>query len=562
MRTKRLRRLPQLTPKTALRFLLKSHYLADDFPGVLTTTNFSDYCFNNYNALPSTDELLRRTTLYGLFSVPRTTTTRRVLALPHPASQLALSRIIADNRQEIQRTINNAKISLYNTSAQAGVERVFLGVNFNTRSIKEAELLSRYPVVLKADIANFFHTIYTHSIPWGVLGKEHVKKIREEGSKSQKTALEKHWSSKIDLAVQRGNSKETFGIPVGPDTSRIIAELLLAGVHQTEPFGQLIENRGGYRLVDDFFIGFENEALARQCLEALRRTLWEYNLHLNEDKTKILQSRRVFDTGWKYEIDNFQIPSGSGSKQYEGVARLLDIALKHCDDRGDWVPAIFFCYRILGLEIDNENFRFCLDCMLRVGRDYTTCLEYVVPFLIYYRDRLTGDERQLIHDWGRRILSAHAGRGHDFEIVWILLVCGALGLSVDQSYIGLTDRVLSPLALAVLGLLHADNLLAEVWDDWSTRAAGSGSITSGRLWLPHYEATLRGWTTNQEITQAIRTDAFFIPLLEANITFLDNSDFLSRSLASLPPLRRRRRVFRAVVTRRGLSRSQGISRYE
>jgi hypothetical protein len=125
-----------------------------------------------------------------------------------------------------------------------------LGVNFATKSIKEAEILSKYPFVLKADIANFFHTIYSHSIPWGVLGKEHVKKVREEGSKSEKSDLEKHWSSQIDLAVQRGNSRETFGIPVGPDTSRIIAELLLAGVHQTEPFKQLEASnnwRGGPR---------------------------------------------------------------------------------------------------------------------------------------------------------------------------------------------------------------------------------------------------------------------------------------------------------------------------
>ena len=74
---------------------------------------------------------------------------------------------------------------------------------------------------------------------------------------------------------------------------------------------------------------------------------------------------------------------------------------------------------------------------------------------------LTGYERDLICEWGRRILSADAGRGHDFEIVWILLICGALGLKVDQAYIGVAERVVSPLVLAVLGLLHADNLLAE-----------------------------------------------------------------------------------------------------
>jgi hypothetical protein len=166
MRTRTLRNAPRLSAKTALRFLIKSHYLADDFPGVLTTANFSDYCFYNYNALASVDELLKRTTLYGFFSVPRTTTTRRlsalphpasqlalrrVLALPHPAGQLALSKIIADNRNHIQKTIASAKISLYDTKTRSDVDRAFIGINFNSKSIKEAEILSHYPVVLEAD---------------------------------------------------------------------------------------------------------------------------------------------------------------------------------------------------------------------------------------------------------------------------------------------------------------------------------------------------------------------------------------------------------------------------
>jgi hypothetical protein len=196
------------------------------------------------------------------------------------------------------------------------------------------------------------------------------------------------------------------------------------------------------------------------------------------------------------DADEKAVPNETVPKQYEGVERLLDITLGHCHERQDWVPAIFFCYRMLNLEIKQQNFRFSLECMLRIGRDYTTCLAYVAPFLIHYRDRLTGDERQLVREWGGHILAAHAQRGHDFEIVWVLLICGALGLQVDQAYIGVADRIVSPLVLAVLGLLHADNLLAEPWDDWSTPAPGSGSITNGRLWLPHYEATLRGWTTN------------------------------------------------------------------
>ena len=58
MRTRRPVKPAPLSSVKALGFLLKSHYLADEFPSVVTTTNFADYCVNNYATLPSVDALL------------------------------------------------------------------------------------------------------------------------------------------------------------------------------------------------------------------------------------------------------------------------------------------------------------------------------------------------------------------------------------------------------------------------------------------------------------------------------------------------------------------------
>jgi hypothetical protein len=165
----------------SLGYLLKSHYLADEFPSVITTTKFSEYCVANYAALDSLADLLKRTTLYGTFSVPRSTT-RRMIALPHPSSQLAMSLIIAENRSAIAKVIGSPKLSLYDTALSKPRERMFGGLNFKARTQREAEILARYPVILVTDIGNFFHTIYSHSLPWSVLGKQNVKDIRDEHS--------------------------------------------------------------------------------------------------------------------------------------------------------------------------------------------------------------------------------------------------------------------------------------------------------------------------------------------------------------------------------------------
>lgn len=313
---------------------------------------------------------------------------------------------------------------------------------------------------------------------------------------------------------------------MGPDTSRIVAEILLSGIHGNEAFKKAIGDHLAYRLVDDFFIGFEDEATARKCHDALRRALWDYNLYLNETKTRIFQAASIFGDGWKYEIDNFPVPSDPPAKQRDAVQRLLEIALQHCDARQDAQPATFFCRRLLSMEIILENVPFIRDCTLRVARDFTVCLKFAAQFVTQYRSLLMdSDSLRVIKQWARLVIAAHASRGHDLEVSWILFICGVLGLSIDKSFIPVEDCPGSPVVLALMGMLSEHSLLAGKWDDWRSPHSGEGSIANGRCWLPHYEAVFRGWTDDVGIIGEIKADPLFSKLLEAKVTFLDDSDF-------------------------------------
>jgi hypothetical protein len=187
------------------------------------------------------------------------------------------------------------------------------------------------------------------------------------------------------------------------------------------------------------------------------------------------------------------------------------------------------------MKIERHNFSFVLDCMLRVTRDFTICLKFAARFITQYRHLLNEpDSRKTIEQWAQLVLTAHVKRGHDLEVSWILVICGVLGLRVSQSFIGTEERRVSPVVLAVLGMLSADGLLAEDWDDWKMTPSGTGSIANGRNWLPYYEAVCRGWTSDAEIVAEIKADPLFSRLLKAKVTFLDDSDFLSRIGTGLP----------------------------
>ncbi|RZK23075.1 MAG: RNA-directed DNA polymerase, partial [Flavobacterium sp.] len=77
----------------------------------------------------------------------------------------------------------------------------------------------KYNQMFKFDISKCFPSIYTHSIVWALFNKEVVK---DEILLSKST-----FAGKFDKLMQYANFGETNGILVGPEFSRIFAELIL-----------------------------------------------------------------------------------------------------------------------------------------------------------------------------------------------------------------------------------------------------------------------------------------------------------------------------------------------
>ncbi|MFP3360814.1 RNA-directed DNA polymerase, partial [Planococcus sp. SIMBA_143] len=70
---------------------------------------------------------------------------------------------------------------------------------------------------VRTDIANFYKSIYSHSLPWALIGIAEAKGNR--GSS--------HWYNKIDKATRISQRNETKGITIGPATSSILSEIIL-----------------------------------------------------------------------------------------------------------------------------------------------------------------------------------------------------------------------------------------------------------------------------------------------------------------------------------------------
>lgn len=142
------------------------------------------------------------------------------------------------------------------------------------------ELERRFAKMLKLDVSRCFASIYTHSIEWSMRGKDFSKEHLP--SKNKFT-----FESEFDSAIRHGNWNETHGILVGPEFSRIFAEIILQSVDRAISKGNSLVTSGRVaikRYVDDYYIFSNSSEELNATEELIRSSLLELNLHLNESK--------------------------------------------------------------------------------------------------------------------------------------------------------------------------------------------------------------------------------------------------------------------------------------
>ncbi len=144
----------------------------------------------------------------------------------------------------------------------------------------------RFDNLMKFDVSRCFDSIYTHSLSWALSNKKIVKDNLLTNKDS--------FSGKFDRVMQQMNYNETNGIIIGPEFSRIFAELILQRIDKNvekelyKKGYKYKEDYDIYRYVDDFFVFYNDDKIKSEILNLYKIKLQEYNLFFNDSKTKIL----------------------------------------------------------------------------------------------------------------------------------------------------------------------------------------------------------------------------------------------------------------------------------
>lgn len=348
--------------------LLGYGLFSEKLPPILTSESFLSYCLNQS---PTFHDKPR---LYVFYESMRNTNVPRQLGIPNPMAYQLLCKCISDNWKSIQDYIRQkvqgqsyiaSRVHLRKTDGSKVLFRMNYG-NWRTDGTPEPDLLIGSRYIVRADISTCFPSIYTHSIPWALIGKETAKQKRAKTE----------WFNQLDHYIQNCKYGETHGILIGPHTSNLISEIILLcidyEISATQKWRYI-------RHVDDYTCFVNTHEEAQLFLTELSGALRRFDLALNHKKTEISELPMAMTEQWVRQVDNPAIYYRNGIMDYISVRSYLDSTIEIMQKNGENSAILNYAIKALPASNMTKNaIEYCIKTIFHL------CLLY--PYLFQILD--------------------------------------------------------------------------------------------------------------------------------------------------------------------------------
>lgn len=308
--------------------LLGHGMFANKLPPIFTSVPFYDYCqVNNPKFSGKWQDYICYSSMRNL-NIPRT------FGIPTPMKYQRLCLTLRDNWDALkyhfhqQTDYQEYRVSRIHLRKLYGKKEVFEMnyKNWRTDGNPETDLLflkaqgaSKY--IVKADISTCFPSVYSHSLPWALVGKPVAK------ANCHNDAL---WYNKIDAACSTMKNGETHGLLIGPYASNLLSEVILTVVDKN------LYDKGYryFRNIDDYECYVESYEKAQCFLHDLEEALREFDLPLNHKKTAILPLPVAMAEKWIHKLNSY-LAITKDEINYTEVNAYLDLALGLATETGN-----------------------------------------------------------------------------------------------------------------------------------------------------------------------------------------------------------------------------------
>lgn len=448
----------------------------------------------------------------AIHNLARAGTLRRKLSIPNPVNQYQVAQEIINGWHEIKKFTRQSPISLTSPTYKK---------LSNGRAISTKEEFSAIPIyramaragaryILITDLNSFYPSIYTHSIPWALHGKAAAKA-------NHGPAL---LGNRLDLAVRNGQSQQTIGIPIGPDTSLVIAEILASAVDLALPSEIKL---GSFRYIDDFECGFINSTDAEHALSTIQNLYAQYELSLNPRKTRIVELPQAIEASWIPKLRIF--PFGEKALRTE-ILGFMGQAFEMASKLKGEAILKYAIQRMRSVYVDKANWHLYENLLLGCLSAESGTTPAVVSELIRYRSVHTLSQKR-IESVFDSLIKLHASQHHGSEIAWSLWYLAQAGYTVSAE--AAAASMLVPDPVVALCLLYAKSKGAIIGDvDWTPlEILMTKDELKGSNWLLAYEANIKGWLPSKESIDNVNAVPQLRHLKSMSVSFFDETARLS-----------------------------------
>lgn len=443
------------------------------------------------------------------FYFPRYGRDDRKHAVVNPVSYLAISKVLSENFVQLRSVSRKSAISASPLVFDWAGSRALFRPSIDLRDDFRVNLATRHERYVTADVRAFFHSVYTHAIPWAIYGKDWAKQNRQI----------LHYGNLLDLYCRNAQDGQTIGLPVGPDTSRLIAEIVASGVDSELTQIVQIENQDASRYIDDYTIAVASGQSGDSVISAVRKAAAVFELELNNDKSEVHLTSTRPSTGWK-QAALAQIPRTERS--LNAFLRFFYEVGRVCSEHPELNVEKFAFQNARSSFVNCDNWGGLQSHLINAYRRNSTLISLLVE-LVILREVEHGDvDRSKLQGFLERRLPELAQENRTGEVIWLLLLVIRLNIKISSERVSLLFRLENSMVALMMTYASHQGLISGAVDHsfWHRYLTQQGLRSP--MWLYSYESIRNGTNPSADKT-FVEDDPFFSLLLRRNVEFFDPS---------------------------------------
>lgn len=465
-----------------------------------------------------------------VYSISKGKLSRRFLQIPNPKHFSILSDKIVSRWADYEAIFNLSEYSQsYPIPETASDKRSVSTFSKSVAEFRNSLLkTSIYKLIeIRVDISKFYPTIYTHSVAWALLGKDKAKQYFKQKDNldaliaSGDTDAELYkYAESVDMAIRACQERQSIGIPIGPDTSHIIAEIVACRIDDILKTRFASIGLKACRYYDDYYLYVSSKDEADKVLKGLQLILSEFQLEINEAKVKIREFPFAFEDEFTTSLHSFDFKKTNQINSIKHYFSMFWAFAERNPKKTNWIfKYALRIFEFSTIVIQKNSWKVFEDLLIKTALVEPAILDILTRIFITYNSYLDTDSKEKLKRLVNVVIKEHCAVRHNFEMAWALWIAKTFEIEIEEQsandIIATRDSISN---LILLDLINNTTLVKGSPKVADIEAELKDDILMSENWLLAYESVKKGWLIPSE-ANLLDNNLFFKILKDKNVEF-------------------------------------------